>query len=78
MSILAWFTAYLIVAMLAGSLAVALAHVKHRTWLLWGGICMFFPIFLPLLVLLPRREGPAPFEDESNGPGDDDPGWWGW
>ncbi len=69
---LAYFTIYLVVAMIAATVATVLAHKKRRTWLLWGIMCMFFPPLVFVLIFLPKRNGPAPFEQESNGDDDDD------
>jgi len=65
-NILAFFTVYLVAALFSMSLAIALAHYKHRTWVLWGVMCTFFPPLVLILILLPRRAGPAPFEVESD------------
>jgi hypothetical protein len=74
---LAYFTAYLIAAVLSSTLAVSLAHYKNRTWLLWGAMCLFFPPMVLMLLALSKRSGAAPYEDEANGPGDDE-GWLFW
>jgi hypothetical protein len=79
-SFLAVFTLYLIAGMFSMSIAIALAHVKHRTWVMWGVLCLFFPPFVVWLYLLPRRAEPAPYEKESEGwfdaHGRDKAGWW--
>ncbi len=62
---LAFFTIYLVVALLALGLATGLAHIKHRTWLLWGIMSLFFPPVVLVLIFLPARSGPAPYEEES-------------
>ncbi len=61
---LAIFTYYLIAAVISATLATGLAHLKHRTWLLWGILCLFLPPLVFLLMLLPHRKGPAPYEQE--------------
>jgi hypothetical protein len=79
---MAYFTIYLIAVILAASLATGLAHIKHRTWLLWGTICIFFPPAVFILLFLSKREGPAPYEDESNdeefNDTERDEGWFYW
>lgn len=61
---LAQLTIYLIASLSAAILATALAHVKHRTWMAWGITSMFFPPVILILLFLPTRSGPAPFEQE--------------
>ena len=61
---LAHFTLYLIASLTAAMLATALAHAKHRTWMLWGIASMFFPPVVLILLFLPARSGPAPYEQE--------------
>lgn len=77
---LAIFTMYLVAGLFSMSVAIALAHIKHRTWVMWGLLCLFVPPFVLLLLLLPRRAGPAPFERESeewfDAHGQDKAGWW--
>ncbi|MCP4936572.1 MAG: hypothetical protein GY927_20830 [bacterium] len=69
---LAIFTIILVVSLISATIATALAHRKNRTWLLWGIMCMFLPPLVFILIFLPTRSGPAPFERESNGDDDDD------
>ncbi len=60
----AQFTIFLIASLSAGILATALAHAKRRTWLLWGIMSMFFPPAVLVLLFLPVRDGPPPYEQE--------------
>jgi len=79
---LTYFTLYLLVALLSSTLAIGLAHSKHRTWMLWGIMSLFFPPMVILLLIMPKRKGPAPFEEESVDGEHDDPnkdeGWFYW
>ncbi len=69
---LAYLTFFLMASISAMILATALAHVKHRTWLLWGIASMFFPPAVLILLFLPARAGPAPFEQEYEEDPDED------
>jgi hypothetical protein len=71
---LAQFTLYLIASLSAAILATALAHAKHRTWMLWGIMSMFFPPVVLILLFLPARSGPAPYEQEYRDEYDEDIG----
>jgi len=71
---LANFTLYLIASLSAAILATALAHAKHRTWMLWGIMSMFFPPVVLILLVLPARTGPAPYEQEYRDDNDEDIG----
>ena len=79
------FTLYLLASLIAAILATGLAHAKHRTWMLWGIAAMFFPPVVLILLFLPARSGPAPYEEEYSDDDDleydegrRDRGWFYW
>jgi uncharacterized membrane protein len=65
MSTFAFLTIYLVVALFAMSVGIALAHIKKRLTLLWGVLCLFFPPFVFVLFFLPRRKEAPAYEHES-------------
>lgn len=80
-TIAAYLTIYIIVALFSMSLGIALAHMKHRVWVMWALLCLFVPPLVGVLLFLPKRAGPAPYEKEADSWEHDDKnqdgiGWW--